>query len=59
MKLSELVNRFDNIEKQALQNTANKLTKEQSDIFRDIMASYKSDRYTLLDAKSGLKCGSL
>lgn len=53
MKLSELVNRFDNIEKQALQNTANKLTKEQSDIFRDIMASYKTDRYALLDAKSG------
>ncbi|NCD00339.1 MAG: hypothetical protein EOL95_11665, partial [Bacteroidia bacterium] len=55
MKLSDYVQKFDNMEKELQASTVNKLTKDQSNIFRDIFATFrdKNVRYAVLDAPSG------
>ena len=55
MKLSDYVRKFDNIEKSLQAKQINTLTKDQSDIFRDIFATYNQSgvRYAVLDAPSG------
>jgi len=55
VKLSDYVKRFDKIEKDIQANAINKLTKTQSNIFRDVFSSFNKDniQYAILDAPSG------
>lgn len=55
MKLSELINKFDSLEKQEQLTGKQVLTKDQAFIFRDIFKNYSRtvERYAVLDAKSG------
>lgn len=53
-KLSEHINRFDDMEKEAINNGKNVLTPDQASIFKDVFSRYNTDnRYAVLDAKSG------
>ncbi len=55
MKLSELITKFDNLDKQESLNAHQVLTKDQAYIFKDIFKNYNNgqERYAVLDAKSG------
>jgi subfamily B ATP-binding cassette protein MsbA len=54
MKLSELINKFDKLDKEDVANGKQVLTPDQAFIFRDVFKRYNtSDRYGVLDAKSG------
>jgi len=54
MKLSELINKFDKLDKEDVANGKQVLTPDQAFIFRDVFKRYNTkDRYGVLDAKSG------
>ena len=58
MYLSEWVSYFESMDKEDSQGKR-VLTEDQANIFRDVIANYKNRKYALLDARSGLKFGSL
>ena len=55
MKLSELINKFDALDKEEQLSGKQVLTKDQANIFRDVFKNYNknNERYAVLDAKSG------